>query len=265
MPSRPALRFLICAALPFFIVGCYGHGMYGPYGGGYGYPPQRGYFSNTPYAQPQYLPQYQGSQQYPGSYNVPGGVVVPPSDSTYAPGGTLAPGSPGTTIIPDDGWSSGTPVEGTGATFDYGSDGSNLGYGIDNGGVPTPPDADRMFDGDTFGSTTSRLDATASAYRQPQTSTRPTGNQTYGHDSGFKWLRGIVGRAPDGRYEITYDLQPPASDDYAGTFQFVADAQLQNLRRGEIVEVTGDIDRSQTDSGGKPYYRVGSIKKLMAH
>ncbi|MFK7818868.1 MAG: hypothetical protein AB8G99_09120 [Planctomycetaceae bacterium] len=254
MSSRSFLIFaciIACAAC----AGCYR-----PYGG-YGYQryPQNGYFNGAPYAQPQSI-----GQPYPGSYTVPGGVVLPPSSSTpYAPGTTpyTAPNSTiiegGSTIGPDDGWSS----QGDG----LGPDG--FGSGSDTGGVPRPDmfgtDSSGFDSTEPFGSITpsTGVDVTASAFSRPVTSQ----NRRFGYEKDYSWLKGILSPDPEvpNAYNIQYSMTPDKADDYAGNLVMLPDPRFSQFRSGDIVEVRGAFDYGQTDAWGKPRYRISSIKKAV--
>lgn len=260
MQSRLPLSCCLYAGLSLLVAGCYGPGMYSPYGNRY---PRNGYFSGTPYGQPQYL------NQYPGSYTVPGGVVLPPNS-----GDPYTPGAPGSTIITpeDDGWR--TDPNGSGLGDDgYGSGSSDLGtgYGADNSGMVPRPRGDEMFEADgtsgavdstePFGSTAS-VDVSTAAYGQANAI---SGIKKFGYSrSDYSWLRGIV--SPDNEvprtYNITYSLKPEVGDEYEGNFVLVPDARLAQLRTGDIVEVRGRIDRVTLTPLGKPMYRIDQMRKL---
>ncbi len=223
-------------------------------GGCYGLNPQgyRPYGTIPPYGQPQYLP---NTTPYPGAVPVPGGVVIPPSGA--------APYEPGSTTSPADGWS---PIDdGSSGLGDdgFGSGDSGSGYGGsggsgDSGTVPDP----NMFepDQDSFGALENPgVDVQASAFRQSETG---RGRQ-YGYDTAnYAWVRGIIGYEEGERlHNIMYSLRP--DDEYGGNFSLVPDAKLKSFRPGDIVQITGRIDRTQRDMYGKPMYRADSIERLI--
>ena len=270
MLSHTCKQRFVCAVLCLFAAGCYGPGLHSPYGG-----PQNGYFSGTPYGQPQFLNQpgfnQPGfNQQVPGSYTVPGGVVLPPSGSApYTPGGTV-PGSGSSNFSSPTEW---LPGRGGGQDNGLGSDGfsgdtfgsdtfgsgsTDAGYGSENGSVPFPRDSnDLMFEANTTSRVDSRaLEATASAYRQQAGSTRN------GSARDHSWLRGILSSDNEvsNTFNIAYDLQ--GSDKYQGHLTLVPSEKLSQFRSGEIVEVRGWVDEAETTPYGKPMYRINSIRKL---
>lgn len=212
--------------------------MYSPYGG----------YGRVPYGQPQMLPP---GQPYPGGMTVPGGVVIPPSNA--------APYDPSGSSTTDD-WQ---PFENSNDGFEndgFGTGGTTGGSasGTDSG-VPRPD----MFEQDStepFGSLDdSTSNVQASAFRQPS-----SGGRMYGYaKKDYAWLRGIIGYDDaDGTHDIIYALKP--DDEYGGSFVFIPDPQLSRFRRGDIVLVTGRIDRTVSgDKYGKPRYRITSIEKVV--
>lgn len=275
MLSHNSKQRFACAVLCLFAAGCYGPGLHSPYGGRY---PQNGYFSGTPYGQPQFLNQPGFNQQIPGSYTVPGGVVLPPSGSVpYTPGGgtEFPAGSGSSTITPSGDWQPFNELPGDGfGSGGLGSGTTDAGYGTDNGSgglVPRPPNGggDIMFEADAsepFGRVdSSQLEATASAYRQPRrvVSSAPSPTQQYGYaQADYSWLRGII--SPDNddpqAFNITYDLA--GIDEYNGNFVLAPDQRLNQFRPGDIVEVRGRIDQSTTNDLGKPKYRISSVRRI---
>jgi hypothetical protein len=78
---------------------------------------------------------------------------------------------------------------------------------------------------------------------------------------GYSWLRGVVSRDPkSGDWRLTYNRDNPENDPYEGTLTLVDDEALDVLMDGDVVLVTGSLDRSHSDRFNKPTYRVATMK-----
>jgi hypothetical protein len=83
----------------------------------------------------------------------------------------------------------------------------------------------------------------------------------YAHDSvNYGWLEGVVSYdAADRTWNIVYNLDPQAEDEYAGHFTLAQSPLSQTFREGERVRLEGRIDPAAKDRFGKPLYQPQRI------
>lgn len=89
---------------------------------------------------------------------------------------------------------------------------------------------------------------------QPPASAATPGQ--YGHDAaGYAWLEGVVSYdAADQTWNIVYNLNPDATDEYAGHFTLGDTPLSRTFREGERVRLEGRVDQTSADRRGKPTY-----------
>ena len=61
---------------------------------------------------------------------------------------------------------------------------------------------------------------------------------------------------------MEYPMKPSKDDEFGGNITLGGSRNLQNVRAGDIVEVTGQVDLNNPDPFGKPTYRISSIQRL---
>lgn len=93
-------------------------------------------------------------------------------------------------------------------------------------------------------------------------STTGSSASPFAHDAdGYRWLRGLARRNEStGAWSILYSHVDVDGDPYHGWLTLAPDPQLTQLVPDGAFLITGHLDKSKTDSSGKPMYRVESIK-----
>lgn len=85
----------------------------------------------------------------------------------------------------------------------------------------------------------------------------------YGFDTtNYRWLRGVLRYDDQSRHwNITYSVA--GNDQFGGLLSLaVSSQQIGGLTDGDPVDVSGYIDTSTRDSGGRAVYQVDSIRKM---
>ena len=81
----------------------------------------------------------------------------------------------------------------------------------------------------------------------------------YGHDPEYRWLQGCVSKDGDGSWSITFDDNPGPSDPHGGNLPLSDSPGLANLKDGQFVRLTGEVDPVVKDAHGKAMYVISSI------
>lgn len=95
-------------------------------------------------------------------------------------------------------------------------------------------------------------------------STGAAGPDPYAYDSeNYRWLRGKAHYdEQDDSWQLIYSLNPSAEDEFGGSITLMDHPQLRGLPDKSVVLVEGRVDRQQTDTFGKPQYRVERLARL---
>lgn len=85
----------------------------------------------------------------------------------------------------------------------------------------------------------------------------------FDHEPEYRWIRGVVSRdATTGIWSVVYADSPNQDDQYAGHLSLDNSPALEELKDGEIVQVSGQLEPVRKDPLGKPYFLVTSVKKI---
>lgn len=238
--------------------GCFGP-MYNPYGAwgapgysnynnpSYGYPAGGGTFQTlTP-----------GSQYVPGGTNGTGGSASP--TPTYDGGGNATPWGGGSNVPVPNPQDPGNPY----------FPNPNDTYSQPRSGASAAPASDAA----PFSAAESRGDEALFSQTSGGTPTRPLNGPeirptgmtrlnadrevpNYSFDEAeYAWLEGVVSYDPaDATWNIVYDLDPGASDEFAGHFTLSNTPLQGTFREGEAVRIEGRVDPVDRDRFGKPTY-----------
>jgi predicted small lipoprotein YifL len=194
-----------------------------------------------------------GQQYVPGS-SIPGGSSLEPTP-TYG-GGSAAPYGAG-------GASPAVPTPSDPGNNPYFVD-PNAPYRMPNSGASVAPSNDAPpYSGTATPSEDKRLSRAGQLplgpALRPAAMTRqidPADAEDYGHDvAGYAWVEGVVSYdAADQTWNIVYNLNPGAGDEYAGHFTLADSPLLRTLREGERLRLEGRVDPLAKDRFGKPTY-----------
>lgn len=91
--------------------------------------------------------------------------------------------------------------------------------------------------------------------------TVPGSQSPFAHDAdGYRWIRGIARRnEATGAWSLVYSTLKTDADPFHGWLTLAPDPRLGELQRDRAYLISGTLDQSQTDSAGKPLYRVQTI------
>lgn len=209
--------------------------------------------------------------QTPGPQYIPGGSVTPGSNieptPTYGNGGNAPPfgGGGASPNVPNPADPGNPYFPGSGEQFNQPRSGASA----------TPSDAAPPVSGISAEIDEERLSAAGGVPAlgpalRPAAMSRPGQSvpkeSPYGHDAaGYAWVEGVVSYdQADQTWNIVYNLDPGAGDEYAGHFTLADSPLARTFREGERVRLEGRVDPLAKDRFGKPTYLAERVIRTAA-
>ncbi|MGE0374072.1 MAG: hypothetical protein AB7I48_01045 [Planctomycetaceae bacterium] len=89
----------------------------------------------------------------------------------------------------------------------------------------------------------------------------PGSPSPYAHDAeGYRWLRGLARRnEATGVWSLVYSNVQIDADPFHGWLTLAPDPRLAELQPDRAYLISGELDQTQTDTAGKPLYRIQSV------
>jgi hypothetical protein len=99
------------------------------------------------------------------------------------------------------------------------------------------------------------------ALESPQPAPQPD-TKTYGHDSNYRWLRGVLDVHHRGYLALRY-CDASVEDRWGGKVRLETDERLNAFRDGDVLYVEGELINESNDAEATaryPHYRITSVR-----